>query len=145
MCGRWSARTELWLEHQRAALPPPAAAVLDDMGVQLDTLGAQLQAVDPNHPAARDIRKLVGDVLPETVESYRRIPANMRRDNSAGSTPDEQVTHSLTNIAKELDSINRQLSTGAMDDLAIKHRYIDYKYGTGDDAQLADHNWPITS
>lgn len=132
------ARTELWLEHQRAALPAPAAALLDDMGVQLDTLGIQLETADPNHPATRDIRKLVGEILPETVESYRRIPQHMRSDASAGSTPNEQLTQSLTNISRELDGINRQLSTGAMDDLAIKHRYIDYKYGTGQDAALTD-------
>ena len=28
-------RTELWLEHQRPALPPPAVRIVDDIGVQL--------------------------------------------------------------------------------------------------------------
>ena len=36
------ARTELWLESQRAALPAPAVKVVEDMGVQLDALGIQL-------------------------------------------------------------------------------------------------------
>ena len=31
-------RTELWLEAQRPALPPPAAKIVDDMGVQIRTL-----------------------------------------------------------------------------------------------------------
>ena len=132
-------RTELWLEHQRAALPAPAARLITDMGVQLDTLGAQLETADQNHPAARDIRTLVGEVLPETIDSYRRIPAGMRGDKSAGSTPDEQVTQSLAAISRELDSINRQLSSGAMDDLAIKTRYLDYKYGENPQTKIENN------
>ncbi len=77
-------KTELWLEHQRAALPAPAAAVIGDMGVQLDALGLQLETVDAAHPAAHEIRKLVGEVLPETVDSYNRIPANLRREERPG-------------------------------------------------------------
>lgn len=132
-------RTELWLEHQRAALPAPAAKIVSDMGVQLDALGMQLEMVDQNHPATRDIRKLVGDVLPETVDSYQRIPAHLRGERRAGSTPDEQLTESLTNISREIDSVTRQLAEGSLDDLAIKTRYLDYKYGEkGEIAPPAD-------
>src|SRR5690606_14362108 len=52
------ARTELWLEHQRPALPPPAVTLVDRIGVQLDALGVQLEGVDPAHPSAREVRKL---------------------------------------------------------------------------------------
>lgn len=124
-------RTELWLEHQRAALPPPAARVVDDLGVQLDALGLQLETVDQNHPQVREIRKVVGEVLPETIDSYRKIPANLRREERAGATPDKQVTESLSRISEEIDSITRQLAEGSLDDLAIKHRYLDYRYGNG--------------
>ncbi len=125
-------KTELWLEHQRPALPAPAANIVDDMGVQLDMLGQQLAHVDPNHPTTREIRSLVGEALPETIESYRKIPANLRhetRDNTP--SPDQQLTTSLDKISKELDSVNRQLAEGSLDDLAIKSRYLDYKYGDG--------------
>ncbi|MFZ1741469.1 MAG: hypothetical protein WAT93_01370 [Pontixanthobacter sp.] len=126
-------KTELWLEHQRAALPPPAAKIVEDMGVQLDSLGLQLETIDQNHPAAREIRTLVGDILPETVDSYRKIPAHLRTEKRAGSSPDEQLTESLGKISKEIDSVTRQLAEGSLDDLAIKTRYLDYKYGDGDD------------
>ncbi len=130
-------KTELWLEHQRAALPAPAAAVIDDMGVQLDALGLQLETVDAAHPAAHEIRKLVGEVLPETVDSYNRIPANLRREERGGMSPDTQLTESLTRISAEIDSVTRQLAEGSLDDLAIKHRYLDYRYGKdGDPAAL---------
>ncbi len=124
-------RTELWLEHQRTALPPPAAALVSDMGVQLDALGLQLENLDPAHPVAHEVRSLVGDVLPETIDAYRRIPANLRREKGAGaaSTPDEQLTESLGKISREIDHVTRQLAQGSLDDLAIRTRYLDYKYG----------------
>ena len=124
-------RTELWLEHQRPALPPPAAKIVGDMGVQLDALGLQLQGLDQNHPKAREVRSLVGEQLPEMIDSYQRIPAHMRTEKRAGATPDEQLTGSLSKISGEIDSITRQLAEGSLDDLAIKHRYLDYKFGEG--------------
>ncbi|MDG5747671.1 hypothetical protein P8Q88_05715 [Qipengyuania sp. XHP0207] len=124
-------RTELWLEAQRPALPPPAAKIIGDMGVQLDALGLQLEGVDQGHPKAREVRSLVGEQLPEMIDSYRRIPAHLRTEQRAGITPDEQLTDSLSKISGEIDSITRQLAEGSLDDLAIKHRYLDYKFGTG--------------
>ena len=123
------ARTELWLEHQRPALPPPAVRIVDDLGVQLDRLGAQLETVDQNHPQVREIRKLVGEVLPETVDSYKAIPVHLRREERVGSTPERQVTESLEKISTEIDSITRQLAEGSLDELAIKHRYLGSRYG----------------
>jgi hypothetical protein len=127
-------RTELWLEAQRPALPAPAVGMVDQIGVQLDGLGAQLDGLDQNHPKAREVRKLVGEELPEMVDSYARIPANLRQEKRGGSTPDEQLTASLGTISKEIDSITRQLAEGSLDDLAIKHRYLDYKFGEGIEA-----------
>lgn len=127
-------RTELWLEAQRPALPPPAVTLVDQIGMQLDALGLQLQSVDQGHPAAREVRTLVGEHLPEMIDSYRRVPANLRGEKRAGATPDEQLTQGLSNISKEIDSVTRQLADGALDDLAIKNRYLDYKYGQTPDA-----------
>lgn len=125
-------RTELWLEAQRPALPPPAVQLVDRIGVQLDALGMQLETVDQDHPAAREVRKLVGEHLPEMVDSYRRIPAHLRREQRAGESADEQLTQSLTRISGEIDSVTRQLADGALDDLAIRTRYLDYRYGEGE-------------
>ena len=127
-------RTELWLEAQRPALPPPAVTLVDQLGVQLDGLGRQLDGLDQNHPRAREVRSLIGEQLPEMIESYRRIPAQMRTEQRAGSSPDQQLTQSLATISAEIDSITRQLAEGSLDDLAIKHRFLDYKFGGGADA-----------
>ena len=123
------ARTELWLEHQRPALPPPAVTLVDQIGVQLDALGLQLEHVEPLHPAAVETRKLVGETLPGMIDAYRKIPAHLRREERAGGTPDGQLVESLGKISKEIDSVTRQLADGALDDLAIRTRYLDYRYG----------------
>jgi len=128
-------RTEIWLESQRPALPAPAVTLVDDLGMQLDALGKQLQHVDPSHPAAAETRKLVGEYLPGTIDSYRKIPDHLRGEERAGSTPDKQLVDSLGKISKEIDHVTRQLAEGSLDDLAIKNRYLDYKYG-GEDASL---------
>ncbi len=79
-------RTEIWLEAQRPALPAPARTLVDGIGVQLDLLAPQLQTLDATSPAAANIRKLVGEDLPELVAGYQRIHAGQRPDY-CGSTP----------------------------------------------------------
>jgi hypothetical protein len=128
-------RTELWLEAQRPALPAPAADMVGKIGVQLDALGLQLDGLDQNHPAAREVRTLVGDTLPEMVDSYRKIPQHLRAEERAGATPDDQLTQGLGKISDELGRVTRQLAEGSLDDLAVRTRYLDYKYG-GEDVAL---------
>jgi hypothetical protein len=127
-------RTELWLEGQRPALPAPAVQLVDQIGLQLDALGTQLDGLPENTPAAVEVRKLVGEHLPELVSSYTSIPRHLRGEERAGRTPDQQLADSLGKISTEIDSVTRQLAAGAIDDLAIRTRYLDYKYGEGIEA-----------
>lgn len=126
------ARVELWLESQRSDLPPDAAAIVDQLGTQLDALGAQLETMDESHPAMAEVRELVGDYIPETIDNYRKIPLHLRKEAHAGSTADERLIESLSKISAEVDRVTRRLAEGAMDDLAVKSRYLDYRFG-GDD------------
>ncbi len=128
-------RTELWLEGQRPALPAPAVQLVDQIGGQLDALGLQLDGLDQNVPAAVEVRKLIGDTLPELVSTYTSIPRHLRGEASGGRTPDQQLTESLGRISTEIDSVTRQLAAGAIDNLAIKTRYLDYKYGAGPEGE----------
>jgi hypothetical protein len=125
------ARTELWLEAQRPALPAPAVNLIDQIGVQLDGLGLQLEGVDPAEPAVSEVRKLVGEHLPGMLESYRRIPANLRRETRDGRNADQQLTDGLGKISAEIDAVTRQLAAGDLDALAVRGRFLDYKYGDG--------------
>jgi hypothetical protein len=123
------ARTELWLEAQRPALPPPAQTIVDQLGVQLDALGLQLKGLDPAQPAMAEVRELVGEYIPETIDNYRKIPAHLRSEAHAGKTADERLTESLGKLSGEVDRVTRRLAEGALDDLAIKSRYLEYRYG----------------
>lgn len=124
-------RTELWLEAQRPALPAPAVQLVDQIGVQLDGLGVQLEGIDPAEPAAQEVRKLVGEHLPGMVESYRRIPAHLRKEERGGRTADQQLADGLGKISREIDEVTRQLAAGDLDALAVQGRYLDYRYGDG--------------
>ena len=123
------ARTELWLESQRPALPAPAVQLVDQIGVQLDSLGLQLEGI-AEQPATAEVRKLVGEHLPEMISTYRRIPAHLRNEMRAdGRSPSEQLTDGLGKISGEIDQITRQLAAGDLDSLAVRGRFLEYKYG----------------
>jgi hypothetical protein len=123
------ARTELWLEAQRPALPPPAQSLVDQLGVQLDALGLQLKGLGDDEPAMAEVRELVGEYIPETIDNYRKIPAHLRSEEYAGKTADERLVESLGKLSGEVDRVTRRLAEGALDDLAIKSRYLEYRYG----------------
>lgn len=124
-------RTELWLEAQRPSLPAPAVRLVDTIGLQLDALGAQLQGIDPAEPAVGQVRSLVGEHLPGMIESWRRIPAHLRSEERGGRTADEQLADGLGKISAEIDQITRELASGDLDALAVRGRYLDYRYGDG--------------
>jgi hypothetical protein len=121
-------RTEIWLEAQRPALPAPARTLVDGIGVQLDLLAPQLQTLDPGEPAAANIRKLVGEDLPELVAGYQRIPAGLRGEAHAGRTPDQTLVGGLTMIEREIGEAARNLAAGDLDKLATRERYLQLKY-----------------
>ena len=126
-------KTEIWLEAQRSSLPAPAQSVLVEIGARLDQLSPQLQHLGENDPAANDIRRLVGEHLPEMVASYQRIPAPMRKEDHGGSTPEQQLVSGLGVISKEIDAITRTIARGELDALATRGRYLELKYeGPGD-------------
>lgn len=121
-------RTEIWLEAQRPALPAPARQLVDGIGVQLDLLAPQLQTLDPATPAAGNIRKLVGEDLPELVAGYQRIPTGLRGEAHAGRTPDETLIGGLRMLEREIGEAARSLAAGELDKLATRERYLQLKY-----------------
>ncbi len=127
-------RTEEWLERQRPALPAPAIRLVDGIGARLDALAPQLATLDPQVPAAMELRKLMAEELPELVSGYQRVPANLRRDESRGISPDRQLVEGLTVVESELGRLGEQLARGDLDRLATQNRYLELKYRGVDDA-----------
>lgn len=117
------ARTEAWLEQQRPALPAPAARLIDDIGVRLDGLAPCLQTLDEREPAAAEVRRLVGEELPELVRGYQRVPEPLRRQG-----PDAQLVEGLRLVESELGRMTEQLASGQLDRLATQGKYLELKY-----------------
>lgn len=126
-------RTEEWLDRQRPALPGTAMPLLDSIGVKLDALAEQLRTLNEGEPAAAEVRKLVGEQLPELVKGYQRVPANLRGVDRFGQSPDKQLVDGLALIDDEIAQMSAQLAQGDLDALATRGRYLQVKY-RGDEA-----------
>jgi hypothetical protein len=131
--GTLAGKTEIWLEAQRPMLPPPAISIVQDIGVRLDQLAPQLQTLDENNPASREVRKLVGEHLPELINGYKRIPESLRRQDNAGKTPEQQLIDGLTRIDREIETMTGQIARGELDKLATRERFLEIRYdGAGE-------------
>lgn len=122
--------TQIWLETQRPLLPSAARNLVDRIGEDLDQLSPQLHFLGEQHDAAQEVRKLVGEHLPSLVESYTRLPARLRQSPHAGSTPDVQLAEGLQVIAREIETMTRQIARGELDQLAVRGRYLESRYIT---------------
>nr|WP_218625107.1 hypothetical protein [Sphingomonas sp. dw_22] len=120
--------TERWLESQRPALPAPVRTLVDSIGVKLETLAPQLATLDDASPAAGEVRKLLGEQLPELVKGYGRVPEPLRRVERNGLTPDQQLAQGLQVIDDEIGQMSAQLAQGDLDLLATRGRYLQIKY-----------------
>jgi hypothetical protein len=124
---RLAPRTETWLQAQRPLLPPPAARLIDGIGLKLDALGPQLAGLDPNEPAAAGIRKLLAEELPELIQGYARVPLSLRKAKN-GIGPDVQLIQGLGVVDEELARMSEDLAAGDLRKLATQGRYLELKY-----------------
>lgn len=126
--GTLAGKTEIWLEAQRPALPAPAVNLMQDIGLRLDQLAPQLQILDENDPAAREVRQLVGEHLPELINGYKRIPDSLKHKEHSGKTPAQQLVDGLKLIDREIETMTGQISRGELDKLATRGRFLELKY-----------------
>lgn len=121
-------QTGRWLEAQRPALPAPAVTVADRIGARLAQLEPQLAALPGDAPAGDELRKLVGEQLPDFMRDYQRVPAGLRGVERNGRTPDAQLTDGLRLIERQLADLTEQLAQGDLDSLETRGRYLELKY-----------------
>jgi hypothetical protein len=121
-------QTEIWLENQRKALPAPAVTLVDSIGVKLETLAPQLEKLNPQEPAALELRRLLSDHLPELVTGYQSIPAPLRREERNGRVPEQQLVEGLGVIDAEISRMSETLASGDLDKLAVQNRFLELKY-----------------
>ena len=121
-------RTGEWLDTQRKALPAPAQTLVDGIGVRLDMLAPQLATLDEQQPAAVELRKLIGEQLPDLLRDYAKVPAPLRSVARNGKSPDAQLADSLRLIDEEISEMSEHIAQGDLDTLATRGRFLEIKY-----------------
>ena len=124
-------RTGEWLSTQRLALPAPAVRLVDGIGLKLEALVPQLQTLDERAPAAAAVRRLIADELPELVKGYSRVPPALRRIDTDGIVPEQQLIDGLGVVDAELSRMSEQLARGDLERLATQGKYLELKYRNG--------------
>lgn len=122
------AKTEQWLDTQRRLLPAPAQTLVDGIGVRLDTLSPQLASLDEGEPVAIEVRKLIGEQLPELLKGYAKVPPPLRSVARNGKSPDAQLADALRLIDEEIGQMSAQIAQGDLDSLETRGRFLEIKY-----------------
>jgi hypothetical protein len=99
-------------------------------------LAPQLQTLADHDPAAREVRKLVGEHLPELINSYKRIPEPLKRQEYGGKTPEQQLIDGLKTIDREIETMTGQIARGELDKLATRGRFLEIRYDRAKDGIL---------
>ncbi|MFA6122223.1 MAG: hypothetical protein WCS75_05385 [Sphingomonas sp.] len=120
--------TEQWLDTQRKLLPAPAQTLVDGIGVRLETLSPQLASLDEHEPVAAEVRKLIGEQLPELLKGYAKVPPPLRGVARNGKSPDAQLADALKLIDDEIGEMSAQIAQGDLDSLETRGRFLEIKY-----------------
>jgi hypothetical protein len=121
-------RTDQWLDQQRRALPAPAQTLADTIGARLAALGPQLATMDERAPQAAELRRLVGDELPQLINSYQRVPENMRRTDRNGRVAEAELIEGMQLLDRQIDSLSHDIAGQDMDRLSSHKRYLELRY-----------------
>ena len=128
------AQTDDWLDQQRTFLPYAAQTKLDSIGQRLDELALQVQKLDPNQPVALDLRRLLGEELPELVNAYRKVPAGLQtKPLHDGPSPERRLIEGLATIDEQIGHMHERLAAEDLNALATHQRYLDLKYKRDDE------------
>ncbi|MEY4580167.1 MAG: hypothetical protein RL701_4870 [Pseudomonadota bacterium] len=128
------ASTDAWLEEQRRFLPQQTHSQLDSIGMRLEALSTQLQNATNDRPQAQELRRLLGEELPELVSGYRKVPRELQQKAMhGGSSPERQLIEGLTTIDEQIGRMHEQLASDDLQALATHQRYLDLKYKREDE------------
>lgn len=123
------ARTQAWLEDERGRLPGDAQRYIDSIGRQLEALVVQVQGLNAQAPLFGEVKRLVGEELPELVRGYRKVPrALTRQPLYDGPSPERRLVEGLETIDKQLSHLTELLAADHLHALATHERYLDLKY-----------------
>jgi hypothetical protein len=130
---RLPAQTGDWLEQQRDLLPLAAQPKLDSIGDRLEALTPQVTALAADTPSASEVRRLLGEELPQLISGWHKVPTALRgQPLYGGSSPERQLVDALDTIDKQIGRLHEQLAKDDLHALATHQRYLDMKYNKDD-------------
>lgn len=123
------AQTGDFIEQERKLLPSGAQTQLDAIGLRLDALGPQLSGLGEQSDGAAELRRLLGEELPELVRAYRKVPPAMTQQPLyGGATPERQLIDGLGTIDQQLTRLSERLAKNDLHAFATHQRYLELKY-----------------
>lgn len=126
-------QTEEWLEEQRGRLPRGAQDKLDDLAVRLVALTPQVQSLPADTPSAMELRRLLGEELPDLIRGYHKVPrALAQQPLYGGASPERQLLDGLDTIDKQIGRLHERLAKDDLHALATHQRYLELKYNKKD-------------
>ncbi|HEX6243840.1 MAG TPA: hypothetical protein VFZ61_23155 [Polyangiales bacterium] len=130
------AQTGDFIEQERKLLPSGAQSQLDAIVLRLDALAPQLASLKDEAEGASEVRRLLGDELPELVRGYRKVPGNLTQQPLyGGSTPERQLIDGLGTIDAQLKRLHERLAQDDLHAFATHQRYLELKYKGDEDSR----------
>jgi hypothetical protein len=132
--GLLPAQTGEWLDQERERLPSGAQAKLDELSDHLDALTPQVAALPADSPSTQEVRRLLGEELPQLISGWHKVPTALRTQPLyGGASPERQLIEGLEIIDKQLTRLHEQLAKDDLHALATHQRYLDLKYNNKDE------------
>ena len=76
---------------------------IDSILQRLEALTPQVRGLAPDGPAAVEVRRLIGEELPELVRGYQRVPLALKRQPvHGGRSPDQQLAEGLATMDEQM-------------------------------------------
>jgi hypothetical protein len=111
-------------------LPGRALPAADRIMANLRELQPHLHQLGPADEAlAGDLRRLVGQHLPQLIDSYLALPATAR---ATGSESGRRITESLGIVADEMDHLLDRCCREVQSDFDTHNRFIESRYREDD-------------
>jgi hypothetical protein len=128
------AQTGEWLDQERERLPSAAQSKLDELSDHLEAITPQVAALPSDSPSMHEVRRLLGEELPQLVSGWHKVPAALRTQPLyGGASPERQLVEGLEIIDKQLTRLHEQLAKDDLHALATHQRYLDLKYNNKDE------------
>jgi hypothetical protein len=121
-----TAGTRDWLLLDCRQLPRQASPAVDRIVARLRDLEPSLAAVAPDTALGSEAQRLIGQHLPNLVDTYLTLPEGER---GAASVQSGRLSEALEIVAGQLDDLCERVADDRRRGFDTEHRFIETRYG----------------